>query len=187
MITFKANARLTSMAAALGMVLSVTAAAGVAQAAPTTLHEQQVVYVNAPPAKVWDTVKSFNDLTWVPLVKSSSATDGNKRGSVRRLDMGGAFLTEKLLSYDANGHNYTYQIENSEANQKVAPIRDVTSTIAVQPAIGGGSNVTWLATFRRLDASDTPAAGQDDATAKQAMGGVISTGLGGLKKKLEAN
>lgn len=169
------------------MLLSLAVGINVAQAAPSTLHEQQVVHIDASPAKVWSVVGNFNDLTWVPLVKGSSATEGNKRGSVRKLDMGGAFLTEKLLSYDANGRNYTYQIENTDSNHKIAPLRDVISTIAVQAAIGGGSNVTWLASFKRLDLSEKPLLGQDDATAKQAMGGVISTGLGGLKKNLEAN
>jgi hypothetical protein len=69
---------------------------GAAQAASPELKVTQSVEIAAPPAKVWGIIKNFEDLTWHPAIKASSATDGSKVGSVRTLDLGGPKLVERL-------------------------------------------------------------------------------------------
>jgi len=69
--------------------LAVVASTGIARAAAPVLHETKVMEIAAPPAKVWGVIEQFSDLTWVPPVKSSTATQGNAVGSVRTLDLGG--------------------------------------------------------------------------------------------------
>jgi hypothetical protein len=130
-----------------------------AMAAPALLQESQSIIVKASPAKVWEVIGKFSDLTWVPLVKASQADHDNAIGSVRTLDLGGANMTESLKRYDAAKRSYTYAIENTEANQKLVPLSDVEATIKVEPAPGGTSKVSWTARFHRLDHADQPAPG----------------------------
>ena len=172
------------IASALFLVGFMTAAAS--QAAVPTLHETQTVEVAASPDKIWSIAGNFVDLTWVPAVKASSATNGNKPGSVRALDFGGPKLMEELVKYDAKKHTYTYKIINSEDNRKIVPVSNVVSSITVAPA-GNGSKVTWEASFTRVDPTATPAEGKDDATAQKTISGVFGLGLGALKKSAEAN
>ena len=164
--------------AAIGLVASAT----IAQAAAPVLHETKTVEIAAPPAKVWGMIEQFSDLTWVPPVKSSTATQGNTVGSVRTLDLGGPRLVEELRAYDAKAMTYTYVITGDPANVKTLPVTDYTSTITVKPS-ATGSMVTWTGTFKRADQGDAPAANMDDKTATGAIGGVYDAGLGGLKAK----
>ena len=78
----------------LGLAFVAAVASGGAASAQAVLHETNVVKIAAPPAKVWAIVQNFSDLTWVPVVKSSTATEGNNVGSVRTLDLGGPKLVE---------------------------------------------------------------------------------------------
>lgn len=163
-------------------MIGAIASTGVAHAAAPVLHETKTVEIAAPPSKVWGMIEQFSDLTWVPPVKSSSATQGNAVGSVRTLDLGGPRLMEKLKAYDAKAMTYTYVITNDPANVKTLPVTDYTSTITVKPS-AAGSLVTWTGTFKRADQGDAPAAGMDDKTATGAIGGVYEAGLGGLKAR----
>jgi len=157
--------------ALLGLaVIGAVALTGVARAAAPVLHETKTVEIAAPPAKVWGVIEQFSDLTWVPPVKSSSATQGNTIGSVRTLDLGGPRLMEELKAYDAKAMTYTYVITSDPANVKVLPVTDYTSTITVKPS-AAGSLVTWTGAFKRADQGDTPAAGMDDKTATGAISG----------------
>ncbi len=169
--------------ALLGLaVIGAVALTGVARAAAPVLHETKTVEIAAPPAKVWGMIEQFSDLTWVPPVKSSSATQGNTVGSVRTLDLGGPRLMEQLKAYDAKAMTYTYVITSDPANVKVLPVTDYTSTITVKPS-AAGSLVTWTGAFKRADQGDTPAANMDDKTAAGAISGVYEAGLGGLKAR----
>ncbi len=169
--------------ALLGLaVIGMTASVGIARAAAPVLHETKTMEVAAPPAKVWGVIEQFSDMTWVPPVKSSTATEGNTVGSVRTLDLGGPRLMEQLKSYDAKGMTYTYVITSDPANVKTLPVTDYSSTITVAPSVAG-SLVTWTGTFKRADQGDAPSASMDDKTAIGAIGGVYDAGLGGLKAK----
>lgn len=158
-----------------------------ARAAPAALHADQTVAIDAPPARVWSIVRNFADLTWHPAVKNSTATDGNKPGSVRTLDLGGPKLTEELVVYDPKGMLYTYRITDDPANVKVLPVTEYVSTISVRPGTDKGSVVEWQGTFMRADHSDAPAPGQDDAAAVKAISGVYAGGLAHLKEVAEAH
>ena len=149
------------------------------------LHAKETVEIAAPPAKVWTIIHNFPDLTWVPPVKSSTATNGNKPGSVRTLDLGGPQLKEQLVRYNAANHSYTYRITADPANVKVLPVRDYLSTISVKPGANHGSTVVWQGSFNRADPSANPAPEGNDAAAEKAITGVYRAGLDNLKTKAE--
>jgi mxaD protein len=170
-------------------ILSATAAVALsvsAVAAPPVLHDSKSIGIAAPVERVWEIAGQFADLTWVPAVKSSSATDGNNPGSHRTLDFGSAVLTETLVSYDGPAHTYTYRIDDTAANLKVVPVRGLVAKISVVAAGDGMSVATWEGSFSRVDQSSNPASGLDDATAQKQIAGTFTAGLAGLKAKAEA-
>ena len=64
-------------------VIGMVASTGTARAAAPVLNETRTMEIAASPAKVWSVVQQFSDMTWVPPVKSSTATQGNTVGSIR--------------------------------------------------------------------------------------------------------
>lgn len=168
----------------LALALIATAASASGASAQAVLRETKLIDIAAPPAKVWAIIHDFSDLTWVPVVKSSTATEGNTTGSIRTLDLGGPKLVEQLKDYNDAGMTYTYAITDDPANVKSLPVTHYTSTITVKPS-GSGSRVIWIGSFKRADTGPTPAATMDDATATTAVGGVYNAGLDNLKKKAE--
>ena len=170
---------------ALGLAAILCVSAAPAQAAPHELKVTESVEISAPPAKVWAIIKNFEDLTWHPAVKASSATDGSKVGSVRTLDLGGPKLVERLAKYNDARMTYSYVITDDPNNVKVVPVTDYKSTITVTKA-GHGTKVVWSGHFRRADPSAKPAEGQDDAAATKAITGIYRGGLDALKTKGES-
>lgn len=164
---------------AFGALLLSTAA----HAAAPTLNVEQSTTLKAPPAKVWAVIENFSDMSWVPPVKGTTATQGNTPGSVRTIDLGGPKLVETLRGYDAGQMTYNYTINDTEANKMTLPVSNYHSTIKVAPGADGGSVVTWMGTFQRADTSDSPKAGMDDTTATNAVTGVYQAGFSGLKQK----
>jgi mxaD protein len=160
--------------------------ADTARAAASPQKVSESVNIAAPPAKVWDIIKNFGDMSWHPAVKSTNATDGNTIGSTRTLDLGGPKLVEQLTKYDAAKTRYSYKITSDSNNVKTLPVTKYTSTISVKKGPKGSTTVTWDGRFLRADPASTPAAGQDDDAAIKGVTGVYRGGLDNLKKLAEA-
>lgn len=175
-----------SIASATGLVGLVSAPVA-ASTAPTLLHDARSITLNAPVPAVWAKLGQFDDLTWVPAVKTSTATHGNEIASKRSLDFGGATLTETLLAYNAGTHSYTYKIDDTDGNHKLAPVTDVVATISVRPAPAGGSVLTWTFDFRRLDWSETPTNDADDGAARKQIAATLAMGMTGAASKFPAS
>jgi len=152
---------------------------------PLLLHEKRSIDIAASVDRVWAVAGSFADLTWVPAVKASTATNGNVPGSNRILDFGGPQLTETLVAYDGAVHSYTYKVDDTAANLKVVPVRGLIAQISIAPTVEGGSVAIWEGSFSRVDQSSDPASGLDDATAQKQIAGTFAAGLAGLKAKAE--
>lgn len=184
-ISARSNGPRVRLAGAALMALAILGPAS-ATPAPAILRESQSIMIDAPIGDVWAIAGQFSDMTWVPGVRSSTATDNNKPRSHRTLDLGGAQMTETLKRYSAARHAYTYVIDDTDANHKIAPVSDVTARISVASGASGSSVLTWSATFHRLDHGAAPAAGADDAAAEKQINSIFALGLSGAKKKVEA-
>jgi hypothetical protein len=154
------------------------AASGFGAGAAEKVQVMETVKLGAPPAKVWARIGNFSDMSWHPAVKSTKATDGDKVGSQRSLDLGGPILVESLEKSEA-GKSYTYKILDNGENQKVLPVSHYSSTIQVKPD-GEGSEVVWTSEFE-------PVAGTAPEAAKKAIAGVYRGGLDNITKALAAN
>ena len=176
-MTTNISRRTVSGAALLTVALGFAAPAYAAKA----LHVSHSVSIDAPAARVWGIVHDFGNLTWVPAVKSSHATMGNKAGSVRTLDLGGPILTERLVHYDAPAMMYKYRIQNTPSNLKTLPVSHYVSVITVKSLGHAKSKVTWTGDFERADTSAHPKKGMGNHAALTAVKGIYSTGLANLK------
>ncbi len=169
-------------------------AAGFASAhGPTRRKVEETITINSTPDKVWKVMGNFQDMSWLPGVKSTSGTGGNsidpkdddKEVAHRTitLDDGGT-IEEGLFKYDASEHSYSYRIDKVDV--KVLPVNDYSSTIKVEAVDGGKSLVTWKGAFYRGYMNNDPPPELDDAASQAAVAKIYKAGLANLKKKVEA-
>jgi hypothetical protein len=168
--------RIALAAAVLGLS---AASGGFAANAAETVKVKETVKLAAPPAKVWEKIGHFAELTWHPAIKASEASDGDKADSQRRLDLGGPVLWEAMVSYKPAAHTYSYRILDNGSNQKVVPVSNYVATIKVSPD-GEGSEVVWSSTFK-------PAPGTQADAAQKAIVGIYRAGLDALATDFAKN
>lgn len=171
------------------VVLAVTVLAGLMPGAqahgPTRKKVSETVVINAPPAKVWAVIGNFQDMSWLPGVKSTTGTDGNTPDkALRTITLtNGAEIKESLYKYDAEAMTYSYRIEKVDVN--VLPVNDYSSTITVEPADGGKSMVEWRGAFYRGYMNNDPPEALNDENSMKAVKNLYRSGLDALKAKLE--
>lgn len=149
-------------------------------ASDETIRLKESVEINASADKIWATVGHFGDMSWHPAIGKTEVTSGkaDEAGATRTLTFnGGGGVKEVLTGFDEGGMLMEYEI-----TEGTLPVRDYGANIRVESAGDGKSVVTWRAAFKRKDPANPGAAGQDDATAKSAVEGVLKSGLENLKK-----
>ena len=160
---------------------------------PTRKKVVETVTINAPPDKVWKVIGNFQDMSWLPVVKSTTGTGGNSidpknddnEVAHRTLTLtSGGEIHEGLYKYDAAEHSYSYRID--KVDPKVLPVNDYSSTISVEPSSDGkGSTLTWKGAFYRGFMNNDPPPELDDAASVAAVTKVYKAGLDNVKKKVE--
>jgi len=147
-----------------------------------TIRVKESIEINAPADKVWAKVGNYGDMSWHPAIAKTEVVEGKATevGAKRVLTLqDGGKVNETLTTYDAAGMTMKYEITES-----VLPVREYGATIKVEAA-GDKTVVTWRTMFKRKDPANPAAAGQDDATAKAAVEGILKSGLANLKKVSE--
>jgi carbon monoxide dehydrogenase subunit G len=150
--------------------------------------------IDAPASKVWDVIKNYNDMSWLPAVKSVDAKGGNEKGAIRTLHLvKGGTITEELKAYDANKMAYKYKItEMSNSGQikhagqdepvPVYPVGNYAAEISVTDK-AGKAEVEWVATYYRAYVNNNPPAELNEEAADKAVTEVFTTGLNNIAKK----
>ena len=149
---------------------------------PTPQKAEEKITIAAPPAKVWEALKNFGDVSWNPAVTKVEATGGNDNGASRTITLKTGNLVEGLDEYNDKEMSYGYRL--STENLEALPVSFYSATVAVTPA-GEGSEVTWIARFYRGDTSNFPPENLNDEAAVKAMTEFLQEGLKGLKSKVE--
>lgn len=154
----------------------------------------ETVTISASPDKVWQVIGNFQDMSWLPGVKSTTGTGGNSidpknddnEVAKRTITLeGGGVIQEGLYKYDATEHLYSYRID--KVDPKVLPVNDYSSTIKVEPSDDGkGSTVTWKGAFYRGYMNNDPPPDMNDEASQAAVTKIYKAGLANLKKKVEA-
>jgi len=146
---------------------------------PTPQKVEEKIEIKAEPAKVWALVKDFGGIkAWHPSVESAETKDGERTLTVK----GGAELVESQDENDDASMTLGYRLSNE--GSEAFPVGSYSATITVK-AQGGGSEVVWQGRGYRLDTSNEPPEGKDDASAVKTLSDFFKTGLEGLKKKAE--
>lgn len=156
------------------LVATLALATSLPAAAVKPLKVLERIDIAAPPAKVWEVVRDFSDLSWHPAVASTTLDKGQKdrRGAVRTVTTkDGAKLVEELINHRDAERLLKYRIIESPL-----PVKGYISTLRVRTA-KGGSRVEWYSNFRPQ--------GADIATAKKTVRGIYTSGLEGLKQQIE--
>jgi len=170
-----------------GLGLVWLALAGTASAhGPVRQKLTEKIEINATPAKVWEAIGSFQDMSWHPGIAKTTGEGGNTPDVAKRqltLASGGS-IDESLYKYDAAEMSYSYRIDKVDV--KVLPVTNYSATIEVHPADGGKSIVEWKGAFYRGYPNNDPPPDLNEEAALKAVGAVYKAGLEALKKKVEA-
>lgn len=162
--------------------LSLAAAAAAFAHGPTPQRAEEKITIAAPPAKVWDAIKEFGDVSWNPAIVKAAAEGGNESGATRTITLETGDLVEGLDEYSAEEMTYGYRL--SKEDPEVFPVSFYSAKITVAPD-GDGSEVTWIGRFYRADTSNFPPEHLNDEAAVKAMTEFMQKGLEGLKAKVE--
>ncbi|QWF69677.1 SRPBCC family protein [Methylomonas paludis] len=154
------------------------------------------ITINVPAAKVWDLIKNYDDLSWLPPVKSVKGDGGNSKGSIRTLTLAhGGTIVEELKAYDESKYTYKYKITDQSsvgtikhAGQDetipVLPVGNYAAELSVTDK-GGKAEVEWVATYYRAYVNNNPPAELNEEAADKAVTEVLTAGLKNLSKKLD--
>jgi carbon monoxide dehydrogenase subunit G len=163
---------------------------------PVRQKVEEEITINAPAQKVWDIIKNFDDMSWLPAVQSTSGKGGNEKGATRVLTLkSGGTITEELKKYDDAGKTYAYKITEmstaktishagAEEKVPVLPVDNYAANIEIE-AKGDTSVVSWKAGFYRAYTNNNPPAEMNEEAANTAVKGVFKDGLENLKKLAE--
>ncbi len=69
------------------VVLSFFAATAANAHGPVRQKLEKDIEINAPAAKVWDIIKNYGDMSWLPGVTKTESKGGNTEGTTRVLDL----------------------------------------------------------------------------------------------------
>ena len=163
---------------------------------PVRQKLEQEITINAPAEKVWNIIKEYNDLSWLPAIKGVTATGGNEKGASRTLTLkNGGTITEELKKYDAAKMSYAYKITDistthtivhSGVEEKVPvfPVDNYAASIEVE-AKNGATVVSWKTGYYRAYMNNNPPAEMNEEAAKTAVTAVLTEGLANLKALAE--
>ena len=168
----------------IALALSFAMASAAQAHGPTPQKAEEKVTIAAPPAKVWEALKNFADVSWHPAITKAEATGGNENGANRTITLKTGVLVEGLDDYNEKEMTYGYRL--STENLEALPVSFYSATSAVAPA-GEGSEVVWVARFYRGDTSNFPPENLNDEAAVKAMTEFMQEGLQSLKAKIEGN
>lgn len=177
--------------------MSMLFAGAVSAHGPVRAKMTASVTINASAEQVWDVIKNYDDMSWHPAIKNTTADKGNKKGSVRvlTLDNGGT-ITEKLKDYKEDKMSIKYKITEMSsvgtvhhAGQDepipVLPVENYAATLSVKDK-GGKSVVTWVATYYRAYVNNNPPAELNEEAADKAVTAVLTDGLTSLAQKFDS-
>ena len=165
---------------------------------PVRQKLKENIKIDASVDVVWDKLKDFGIVSWLPMIESVDATDGNTKGATRILTLKeGGTISEKLKKYDEKKMSYSYKITDMsvvntihhsgvEEPIKVLPVTDYTSTIMVKED-GKGAEVIWSAAYYRGYMNNNPPEELNEDAARNAIQTVFRAGLENLKAMVESN
>ena len=156
------------------------------------------VNIDAPAADIWEVIKNFDDMSWLPVVASTEASGGNEKGATRVLTLvDGGTITEYLKKCDAGKMSYTYKITDmsivktiqhsgQDEDIPVLAVDNYQGKLTVKKK-GSGSVVVWVATYYRGYMNNNPPVELNEETADEQVTAVLTAGLESLSAKFNSS
>ena len=163
---------------------------------PVRQKVKEDIKINAPAEKVWEIIKNYDDMSWLPAIASTKSDAGNKKGAIRVLTLkDGGSITEELKKYNDKKMEYAYKItemstaktithSGKEEKVPVLPVSNYAASIEVK-AKGDGSVVIWKAGYYRAYMNNNPPAEMNEEAANTAVTAILKAGLENLKALAE--
>ncbi len=154
---------------------------------PTRQKTKVTVVVAAEPGDVWAAIGNFQDMSWHPVVHSSTGEGANAIDATRVLTLGdadGRTISEVLYKFSDEKMSYSYRI--TEVEVEVLPVTNYSSHLTVKPRDGGGSLIEWRGAFYRGFPNNDPPEHLNDEAAIVAVNGVYQAGLDALVARFGA-
>lgn len=154
---------------------------------PTRQKVTLTTEVAAAPAEVWARIGDFQDMSWHPVVHSSTGENGNAIDATRVLTLGaadGPSISEILYKHSDEKMSYSYRI--TDVLVDVLPVTNYSSHLTVTARDGGGSVIEWRGAFYRGYPNNDPPAELNDEAAIAAVSGVYQAGLDALTAEFGA-
>lgn len=163
---------------------------------PVRQKVKQDITINAPADKVWALINNFDDLSWLPVVASTTGEGGNKKGATRVLTLkDGGTITEELKKHDDKKMSYAYKIKDmstaktishsgQDEDVPVLPVSNYAASIDVK-AKGDSTVVIWQAGYYRAYMNNNPPAEMNEEAANTAVNAIFKEGLENLKALAE--
>lgn len=172
----------------MALAVAATLMPGLALAhGPTRQKVTLTTEVAAEPAAVWARIGDFQDMSWHPVVHSSTGENGNEIDATRVLSLGaadGPTISEILYKYSDEKMSYSYRI--TEVLVEVLPVTNYSSHLTVKAREGGGSVIEWRGAFYRGYPNNDPPPELNDEAAIAAVSAVYQAGLDALAAEFGA-
>jgi hypothetical protein len=115
-------------------------------------QSHQPIVINAPKNHVWEKIRNFHDMSWVPNVVSSLEVigdiAGDQLGSKRLLN--GAFH-ETLLELNDELETFAYQIEDGPSPISKDDVQNYIGRVTLTDAEEGKTLVEWSSEWENND------------------------------------
>lgn len=167
-------------------LLAIVPTHALAQHAPTRAKLTETIAIAAPPGKVWERIRNFDDLSWNPLVASVGAAPGNHLDSARLVTLKtGGEMAETLYRYDDRRRMYATLIPHMDI--EVLPVQTYSSYLTVKDGpTPETSIVEWRAAFYRGWPNNDPPPELNEEAGIRAVGAYAREALAGLKAAVES-
>jgi hypothetical protein len=114
---------------------------------------EQSITVDAPPGKVWATVRDFHDMSWAPNVITSCTSVGQRKG-----DQIGAkrvlndVFHETLIEFNETERVFKYTIDDGPSPVSKDDVQGYVGVVRVHgTAADEAARVEWTSTWQGMD------------------------------------
>ncbi len=113
----------------------------------------QSIVVNAPPDRVWATVRRFHDLSWAPnVVKTCKAVGDKKEGQIGAKRVLNDAFHETLLELNEADRTVKYSIDDGPSPVSKNDVKNYVGVVRVRPITEDkASFVEWSSTWEAKD------------------------------------
>lgn len=155
-------------------MLGISAVLLLAAAPALALEVREQATIKAPIERVWNQIAPFCAIAdWHPAVEGCTL---RKTGGTQERDLalkGGGAIQERLMSVSAAKHRLRYTLLSGPL-----PVKNYNSTIRLSAVDASTTRITWSSSFE--------ASGAPDAEARKTIAGIYTSGIEGLRKRLDS-